>query len=89
MLYLVSDSHIDEDVRLCEYEDDICFVVNADNDQELINAIATAIERKCGEDDYGETILDDYDGSTWQVRELGENFKVELEITRKIGGKRL
>lgn len=89
MLYLVSDSRIDKNVRLCKYEDDICFVVNADNDQELINAIATAIERKCDEDDYGETTLDDYDGSTWQVRELGENFEVELEISRKIGGKRL
>lgn len=89
MLYLVSDSRIDKNVRLCKYEDDICFVVNADNDQELINAIATAIERKCDEDDYGEMTLDDYDGSTWQVRELGENFEVELEISRKIGGKRL
>ena len=89
MLYLVSDSRIDKDVRLGEYEDDIYFVVDADNDQELINAIATAIERKCDEDDYDETTLDDYDGSTWQVRELGEPFKVELSISRKIGGKRL
>lgn len=89
MLYFVSDSRIDKDVRLGEYEDDTYFVVNADNDQELINAIATAIENKCDEDDYGEMTLDDYDGSVWQVRELGENFEVELEVSRKIGGKRL
>ena len=87
MLYLVSDSRIDKDVRLGEY--DICFVVNADNDQELINAIAEAIDDKCYKDAYSDVTLDDYDGSTWQVRELGEPFKVELSISRKISGKRL
>lgn len=87
MLYLVSENRMDKDA--CLYEDDVCFVVNASSDQELINAIATAIENKCDEDDYGETTLDDYDGSVWQVRELDENFEVELEVSRKIGGKRL
>lgn len=88
MLYLVSDSNMDADfVRF--YEDDICFVVSADNDQELVTAIAAALENKCYEDGYDDVTLDDYDDSVWQVRELGENFEVELAISRKIGGKRL
>lgn len=82
MLYLVSEfTRIDED--------DVCFVVNANNDQELVNAIAVVIENKCYEDDYSDMTLDDYDGSVWQVRELGENFEIELEVSCKIGGKRL
>ena len=87
MLYLVSDSNMDNGF-VCSYDDDNCFVVRADNDNELINAIAEVLENKCDEDDYGEMTLDDYDGSVWQVRELGEDFEVELEISRKIGGKR-
>lgn len=87
MLYLVSENRMDKDA--CLYKDDVCFVVNASSDQELINAIAAAIENKCDEDDYSDATLDDYDGSHWQVRELGENFEIELEISRKIGGKRL
>ena len=65
------------------------FTVCANNDSELINAIAEAIDDKCYEDAYSDATLDDYDGSTWQVRELGEPFKVELSISRKISGKRL
>ena len=68
---------------------DLNFVVSANNDIELMNAIAEAIENHCYEDDYSDMTLDDYDGSVWQVRELGEPFKVELSICRKIGGKRL
>lgn len=68
---------------------DINFAVCANNDSELMNAIAEAIENHCYEDDYSDMTLDDYDGSVWQVRELGEPFKVELSICRKIGGKRL
>ena len=64
------------------------FTVCANNDSELINAIAEAIDDKCYEDAYSDTTLDDYDGSIWQVRELGEPFKIELSISRKIGGKR-
>lgn len=64
------------------------FTVCANNDSELINAIAKAIDDKCYEDAYSDTTLDDYDGSTWQVRELGEPFEVELSISRKISGKR-
>ena len=53
-----------------------------------IAKIAEAIDDKCYEDAYGDATLDDYDGSIWQVRELGEPFKIELSISRKIGGKR-
>ena len=67
---------------------DLNFTVCANNDSELINAIAEAIDDKCYEDDYSDATLDDYDGSIWQVRELGEPFKIELSISRKIGGKR-
>lgn len=88
MLYLVSENKMDSDF-VCLYEDDVCFIVRADNDKELITAIAANIENKCYEDDYSDATLDDYDGSCWQVRELGENFEVELEISRKISGKRL
>lgn len=70
-------------------DSDLNFTVCANNDSELINAIAEAIDDKCYEDAYSDTTLDDYDGSTWQVRELGEPFKVVLSISRKIGGKRL
>ena len=87
MLYLVSDSNMD-DGFVCSYDDDNCFVVRADNDNELLNAIAEVLEYKCDKDDYSDMTLDDYDGSRWQVRELGEEFEVELEISRKIGGKR-
>lgn len=61
------------------------FTVCANNDSELINAIAEAIDAECDED---YITLDDYDGSIWEVRELGEPFKIELSISRKIGGKR-
>lgn len=67
---------------------DLNFSVCANNDNELINAIAKTIDDRCNEDYYDDTTLDDYDGSTWQVRELGEPFEVELSISRKISGKR-
>lgn len=69
-------------------DSDLNFTVCANNDSELINAIAEAIDDKCYEDDYSDATLDDYDGSIWQVSELGEPFKIELSISRKIGGKR-
>ena len=68
---------------------DLNFTVCANNDSELINAIAESIEDSCYEGDYNDVTLDDYDGSVWQVRELGEPFEIELSISRKIGGKRL
>lgn len=64
------------------------FTVCANNDSELINAIAEAIDDECKENYYDDITLDDYDGSIWEVRELGEPFKIELSISRKIGGKR-
>lgn len=67
---------------------DLNFTVRANNDSELINAIAETIDDRCNEDYYDDRTLDDYDGSTWQVRELGEPFGVELSISRKISGKR-
>lgn len=70
-------------------DSDLNFTVCANNDSELVNAIAEAIDVKCDEDYYNNITLDDYDGSVWQVRKLGEPFKVELSISRKIGGKRL
>lgn len=69
-------------------DSDLNFNVCANNDNELINAIAETIDDRCNEDYYNDITLDDYDGSTWQVRELGELFKVELSISRKISGKR-
>lgn len=74
---------------MCTDDTDLDFTVCANNDSELVNAIAEAIDVKCDEDYYNDRTLDDYDGSVWQVRELGEPFKVELSISRKIGGKRL
>ena len=68
---------------------DLNFTVCANNDSELMNAIAEAIENKSYEYGYEDITLDDYNGSIWQVRELGEPFKVELSISRKISGKRL
>ena len=70
-------------------DSDLNFTVCANNDSELVNAIVEAIDVKCDEDYYNNITLDDYDGSVWQVRKLGEPFKVELSISRKIGGKRL
>lgn len=67
---------------------DLNFTVRANNDSELINVIAETIDDRCNEDYYDDRTLDDYDGSTWQVRELGEPFEVELSISRKISGKR-
>lgn len=64
------------------------FTVCANNDSELINAIAEVVDDKCYEDAYSDVTLDDYDGSVWEVRELGEPFKIELSISRKICGKR-
>ena len=67
---------------------DLNFTVCANNDIELMNAIAEAIDEYY-EVSYSDMTLDDYNGSIWQVRELGEPFKIELSISRKIGGKRL
>ena len=67
---------------------DLNFTVCANNDIELMNAIAEAIDEYY-EDSYSDMTLDDYNGSIWQVLELGEPFKIELSISRKIGGKRL
>lgn len=64
------------------------FTVCANNDSELVNAIAEAIDAEYNESYYDDITLDDYDGSIWEVRELGEPFKVKLSISRKIGGKR-
>lgn len=46
------------------------------------------IDAECDENYYDDITLDDYDGSIWQVRKLGEPFKIELSISRKIDGKR-
>lgn len=64
------------------------FTVCANNDSELVNAIAEAIDAECDAYYCDDITLDDYDGSIWEVRELGEPFKIELSISRKIGGKR-
>lgn len=64
------------------------FTVCANNDSELINAIAEAIDAECDEDYYGDITLDDFDGSIWEVRELGELSKIKLSISRKIDGER-
>ena len=71
----------------CSQNTGLNFTVCANNDNELINAIAEAIDDRCYEDAYSDATLDDYNGSTWQVRELGEPFNIELSISRKVGGK--
>lgn len=45
-------------------DSDLNFNVCANNDNELINAIAKTIDDRCNEDYYDDTTLDDYDGST-------------------------
>lgn len=87
MLYLVSEDLMNRDITRF-HDDDFAFVVRANDDTELINAIATVVEEHYCNDNY-DTTLDDFDNSVWQVRELGENFDVELSICRKISGKRL
>lgn len=72
----------------CVNDGDLNFTVSANNDSELINAIAKAIDAERDESYYDDITLDNYDGSIWQVRELGEPFKIELSISRKIDGKR-
>lgn len=72
----------------CANDGDLNFTVSANNDSELIKAIAEAIDAECCENYYDDITLDDYDGSIWQVRELGEPFKIALSISRKIDGKR-
>lgn len=47
-------------------DSDFNFTVCANNDSELINAIAETIDNRCSDN-----TLDDYNGSTWQVCELG------------------
>lgn len=59
---------------MCSEDTDLDFTVCANNDSELVNAIAEAIDVKCDENYYNDSTLDDYDGSVWQVRELGEPF---------------
>lgn len=72
----------------CVNDGDLNFTVSANNDSELINAIAEAIDAERDESYYDDITLDNYDGSIWQVRELGAPFKIELSISRKIDGKR-
>ena len=67
---------------------DLNFTVCANNDSELMNAIAEAIDEYY-EDSYSGITLDDYNGSVWQVRELGEPFNIELSVSRKVDGKRI
>lgn len=87
MLYLIADDSFNGDITHFDSEDG-CFVVRANNDEELTNAIVSFIESHyCDNYDY-DTALEDYDGSAWVVRELGEEFKIELNIERKISGKR-
>lgn len=87
MLYLIADDSFNRDVTPFGSEDG-CFVVRANNDEELANAIVSFIESNyCDNYDYDSTI-EDYDGSAWVVRELGEEFKIELNIERKVSGKR-
>ena len=78
MLYLVSVSGVGAGSSLDDYEN---FIVEAENEDNLAAAIVA--ERI---DDLGAAELN---GSVWRVRELGENFDVELSICRKISGKRL
>lgn len=67
---------------------DLNFTICANNDSELINALAEAIDAYY-EDAYSGITLDDYNGSIWQVRELSEPFNIELSVSHKISGKRL
>lgn len=85
MLYLVSDDSMNRDITRFG-DDDFTFVVRADNDQELANAIAEVLDDYCNVN--GDGPLEDWDGSGWKVRELSEPFNIELSICRKISAKR-
>lgn len=43
----------------CSQDSDLNFTVCANNDSELANAIASAIDNRCSEDYYNDTTLDD------------------------------
>ena len=85
MLYLVSDDSMNRDVTRFG-DDDFTFVVRADNDQELANAIAEVLDDNDHVNDNGP--LEDWDGSCWKIRELSEPVNLELSICRKISAKR-
>lgn len=92
MLYLISDDSFNKDVNrdiTFLNSSDGCFVAHANNDEELTNAIISYINEVyvCSYD-YN-TSLEDYDGSRWTVRPLGEEFQFELGIEHKVSGRRL
>lgn len=92
MLYLISDDSFNKDFnRDVTFFDDVngCFVAHVNNDEELTNAIISYInEVYVSGYDY-DTSLEDYDGSRWTVRPLGEEFQFELGIEQKFSGRRL
>lgn len=80
MLYLVSESGTRKDWELSDYYD---FIVEAKDEKDLARAIATNRLTMDG------TEIDDIDGCTYFVRELGEEFKFEVNLGYVYSGKRL
>lgn len=80
MLYLVSESCTNENCELDNYYD---FIVKAKDEKDLARAIATNRLTMDG------TEIDDIDGCTYFVRELGEEFQFEVNFEYVYSGKRL
>lgn len=80
MLYLVSESCTNENCELDNFYD---FIVKAKDEKDLAQAIATNRLAVDG------TKIDDIDGCTYFVRELGEEFQFEVNFEYVYSGKRL
>lgn len=79
MLYFVSVSGISAGSMLDDYEN---FIVEAEDEENLAAAIAA--DRLDGGTDAKEL-----DGSTWRVRELGEEFDYNVNLEYICKGERL
>lgn len=92
MLYLIFDDsfnkYFNRDITLFN-DGDGCFIASANNDEELTNDIISYINEVYVSDYDYNTSLEDYDGSRWTVRPLGEEFQFELGIEQKFSGRRL
>ena len=80
MLYLVTENHTNGIYDLDSYYD---FIVEAKDEKDLARAIATNRLAVDG------TEIEDIDGYTFSVRELGEEFNYRVNLGYVYGGKRL
>lgn len=80
MLYLVSTNHVNNKCDLDNYFD---FIVDAKDEKDLARAIATNRLAVDG------TEIEDIDGCTFAVRELGKEFNYRVNLGYAYDGKRL